>query len=99
MRKNTPDPFLVEKLIGREDNKTTEKQNNKKIKDGRNKPRKQYKNITFSLSEEVIDLLETSWLSMRKSNHRVTKTAIVESALRKYLKDLECHPDSYGNVR
>ena len=89
MRENTPDPFVLEKLMGRaEDNKTINKYENKEIEHKNNKAIRQQKNITFSLSAEVIALLESSWLTLRKSNPRATKTAIVESSLRKALSDL-----------
>jgi len=89
MRENTPDPFVLEKLMGRaEGNKTINKHENKEIEHKNNKPIRQQKNITFSLSAEVIALLESSWLTLRKSNPKATKTAIVESSLKKALSDL-----------
>lgn len=88
MRENTPDPFVLEKLMGK-DNKTIKHQENKEIEHKNNKPIRQQKNITFSLSAEVIALLESSWLTLRKSNPKATKTAIVESALRKALSNLD----------
>ena len=81
MRENTPDPFVLEKLIGRDkENSLIKQQNNKKTR--------QQKNITFSLSKEVIELLESSWLTLRRDNPKATKTAIVEASLKKALGDL-----------
>ena len=80
MRDETKDIFsdTVEELMG---NNTVKQQNNKTI-------RKQ-KNITFSLSTDLIELLEDSWLVLRKSNPKATKTAIVEASLRKSLSDIQ----------
>ena len=80
MRDETKDIFsdTVEELMR---NSTIKKQNNKKI-------RKQ-KNITFSLSTDLIELLENSWLILRKFNPKATKTAIVEASLRKSLSDIQ----------
>ena len=90
MRETTPDPFVLEKLIGRDkDNKTIKKQHNKTSKHKNNIKIRQQKNITFSLSTEVIALLESSWLKLRKANPKATKTAIVEVSLRKTLIDPE----------
>ena len=90
MRENTPDPFVLEKLIGKDrSNKTIKKQLNKKIEHKSNTKIRQQKNITFSLSTEVIALLESCWLKLRKANPKTTKTAIVEASLRKSLIDPE----------
>ena len=88
MRENTPDPFVLEKLMGRDkDSKTIKKQDNKEIEHKSNTKIRQQKNITFSLSTDVIDLLESSWLKLRKFNPKATKTGIVEASLRKALMD------------
>lgn len=90
MREHTPDPLVLEKLLGRDDdNKTIKKQDNKIVKHKNNKTIRQQKNITFSLSAELIALLESSWLTLRRANPKITKTAIVESCLRKALVDSE----------
>lgn len=89
MRETTPDPFVLEAIIG---NKTTEKQNNKHSKQQahiRNKTIKKQKNITFSLSLDTIHLLEEVWLKLRKTDPKATKTGIVEFALKKALSDIE----------
>ena len=90
MRENTPDPFVLEKLMGKDQsNKTIKKQLNKKIEHKSNTKIRQQKNITFSLSTEVIALLESCWLKLRKANPKATKTAIVDASLRKSLIDQE----------
>lgn len=89
MRETTPDPFVLEDIVGK---KTIKKQDNKKIKHQSNKtPQtiKQQKNITFSLSLETIHFLEEVWLQLRRTNPKATKTAIVEYALQKTLNDMD----------
>lgn len=54
-----------------------------------------YTKTTFSLSDKLLDRLETAWLTSRKAkmlpDRKITKTEIVEAALDVMLTDFESH--------
>ena len=76
MRKKTPDILgnLMGEAIRPESNKVIKQASNKVIKE----------KATFNLSKSLLKDLESYWLRMRPTN-KITKTDIVEEAIREFL--------------
>lgn len=82
-----PDIGLVKKLF---DNLAQDGSSNKEMSISNH-----YTKTTFSLSDKLLDRLETAWLTSRKAkmlpDRKITKTEIVEAALDVMLTDFESH--------
>ena len=80
MRSETKDIFS-DTVQGLMSNSTIKKHTNKTIQ--------KQKNITFSLSQESRDLIEKTWFKLRQENPKVTKTSLVEAAIKRTLPVLK----------
>lgn len=92
-RKGTPD-IMSNLMNGSISTCMNELENNKAIKPENNKAinKVSKEKITFNLSSETLQILEESWIHLRrklKGEKRVTKTLIVEKALEIIFADLE----------